>query len=388
MLGNPGAIAFNHQQRNQMYAFVRGNRRGLQDCFWNAALDVTSWQWDDRGSIPGIALTTSPSPVTSRRDENAPEGSLHIFAGGDDGALYERYWDGTAWLDWVNRGSPRSNPVESRPAVASLLARVNGEDPLFYYEVLVFIWSEDRCFRYSRHLDRWDPQPNVPQVVASEPAAIVRYLGVDVLCYVVGGDQNLYGHVSTDSQGVQWASRDLGRPGPAVGVALLNRPGLAQLGQFFRAVVVGEDFNLWAHSWGGRTDQTRGAWSVLGRPPDGVTVVGEVSPIVFRYDGVDYMYNFFRGNNGHLYEARWDGQDNVIWDDFGRPTTGGVNLAATPGGGNAALVSAPSAIRFDDQLDGFTKMYAFVVADDDHLHVCFWDGNTWRWNDLGSNPQD
>jgi hypothetical protein len=125
---------------------------------------------------------------------------------------------------------------------------------------------------------------------------------------------------------------------------------------------------------------------LLGRP-NGVTVLGEVSPVVFNYGGVNYMYSFFRGDNGHLYEARWDGQENLVWDDFGRPTTDGINLAATPDGGNIAVVSAPSAIRFDDS-DGVTKMYAFVIADDNHLHVCFWDGNAWQWNDLGGDPFD
>jgi hypothetical protein len=317
---------------------------------------------------------------------------LNIFAGGDDSALYERYWDGTAWVNWVRRGLPHFEfPVANRPAIASLLAKIEGDDPLFYYEVLVFVWSQDALFRYSRHLDIWNAQPNVPQVVASEPAAIVEYLGANTyaaLCYIVGGDQNLYVQFSTDSQGRQWASHDLGRPGPAVGVARLNRPGLALLLNQFRAVVIGDDFNLWAHSWRGRADNTRGSWSVLGRPPNGVTVVGEVSSVVYLHDGVDFMYNFFRGNNGHLFVARWDGLDSVLFDDFGRPTTGGVNLLTAPDGGDTSVVSAPSAIRFDDQSDGVTKMYAFVVGGDHHMHVCFWDGNAWKWNDLGPDPQD
>ena len=99
MIGDPGAVAFTHNGRNRMYAFVRGNRGGLQDCFWNAAPNITSWQWDNRGTIPGgVALTTSPSPVASRSDASAPEASLHIFAGGDDNAMHECYWDGVAWL--------------------------------------------------------------------------------------------------------------------------------------------------------------------------------------------------------------------------------------------------------------------------------------------------
>lgn len=389
MIGNPGAIVFEHDGRNQIYTFVTGNGGGLQDRFWNAAPGM--WEWDDRGNVPGVALVTSPSPATSRRDANAPEGSLHIFAGGEDNALYERYWDGTAWIDWINHGSPHfNNPVENKPAATGFLANTGGDDPLFFYDVLVFIWSQDALFRYSRHFDSWAAQPNVPQAVASEPSVIVQYLGANTytpLCYMVGRDQNLYVHYATDGTAREWASHNLGRPGPGVGVALLNRPGLGLLGQF-RALVIGEDSNLWAHSWGGKNDGTRGSWSVLGRPADGAAIVGEISPVVFNFGGVDFIYNFFRGDTGKLYEAQWDGQDSVIWDNFGQPTTGGVNVPASPDGGNTAIVSAPSAISFNDQIAGITKMYAFVKGNDNHLHVCFWDGNMWKWNDLGPDPQD
>jgi hypothetical protein len=393
MIENPAAVAFHHEGRNQMYVFVAGDRGGLQDRFWNAA--TQNWEWDNRGSIPGnVALASSPSPVTSRRDDRAPEGSMHIFARGNDDALYECYWDADHWERWVNRGMPHDpdTTVETRPAVASLLARIEGDEPLFYYEVFVFVWSQDKLFRYSRHFGRWYAQPNVPQLVWSEPAAIREDVGANTyaaLCYMVGGDGNLYVHFSIDGQGLQWESRDLGRPGPGVGLAALRRPGLGQLGQF-RAIVLGEDSNLWAHSWRGRIDGTQGHWSLLGRPPNGAAVASEVSPVVFTYEGIDYIYNFFRGNNGHLYVARWDGQNNLIWNDFGRPTTGGDNLPAAPDGGNIAIESAPSAIWFDDQADGLTKMYAFVKAGDNHLHVCFWDANanTWKWNDLGPDPQD
>lgn len=391
MIGDPGAVAFTHNGRNQMYAFVRGNGGGLQDCFWNAAPDITSWQWDNRGTIPGgVALTTSPSPVASRSDASAPEASLHIFAGGDDNAMHECYWDGVAWRGWVNRGSPANTPIQNRPSVANILAWVGEDDEASsYYEVLGFTWSQDMLWRYSRRFDRWSALSEVGKVVGSNPAAIVENLGNSyyVLCYYVGGDRTLYATVMTDRQGLQWATHDLGRPGPGLGIAYLIRPGLAQP-EKFTAVVIGEDSKLWGHSWGGIFDQTRGGWTVLGLPSDGVSVLGEVSPVVFSYEGSYYVYSFFRGSDRHLYEVRWDGKDNAVWDDFGMPTTGGVSIPASPNGGDAPLVSAPSAIRFDDQSDGLTKIYAFVIADDGHLHVCFWDGNTWRWNDLGPDPED
>ena len=109
--------------------------------------------------------------------------------------------------------------------------------------------------------------------------------------------------------------------------------------------------------------------------------------MIFNRDGTNFTYTFHVGDNGHLYERRWDGAESVLWDDFGRPATEMHNIPTGPDVGTTGIASAPAAVAYTEP-GPINKMFAFVIGKDNYLHHCFWDGNSWRWNDLGADPQD
>lgn len=184
-----------------------------------------------------------------------------------------------------------------------------------------------------------------------------------------------------------WMWRDLGQPDPSFEITVTRniRPALASFrGELF-AFVRGSNGSLWAHRWLGWRNGGPGTWVDLGKPPS-TTVSGPSSVVSYNHEGTDFMYVFVRGADERLYVHRWDSGRSNLWTGFGRPTTGGGDVPASPDGGSARVLSAPGALtaRFETT----NRIYSFVRADDDHLHVCFWNGvDTWFWTDLGTPSQ-
>ncbi len=57
--------------------------------------DGSSWhQWDRLGAPRGVRLVGQPAAAA--RDA----GRIDVFAVGDDGSLWHRWWDGARWVTW------------------------------------------------------------------------------------------------------------------------------------------------------------------------------------------------------------------------------------------------------------------------------------------------
>jgi len=117
-------------------------------------------------------------------------------------------------------------------------------------------------------------------------------------------------------------------------------------------------------------------WASQGKPP-GTAITRYAPPSVITYrDGPQRIYAFVAGTNGHLYVNYWNGAQ-WNWADQGTPP--GTTLSLDLAGG-----AAPSAVTFSAA--GLQRTYVFVVGNDGHLYVNYWNGAQWNWADQGTPP--
>jgi hypothetical protein len=176
-----------------------------------------------------------------------------------------------------------------------------------------------------------------------------------------------------------WA--DLGAPSgtqAASGVGLTattyyeTGPGKQRIHVF----VIGDDQHLHVNSWNG----SNWTWYDQGMPSG--TTPWSSSAIAF-YQTPTWrikrrIYAFGSGQNGHLYVDYWNGSA-WTWIDLGTPP--GTLVAQHEG---AISKAAPAAITF---LKGLKqRVYAFVVGENHHLYVKYWNGAKWAWAAQGTPP--
>ncbi len=90
--------------------------------------------------------------------------------------------------------------------------------------------------------------------------------------------------------------------------------------------------------------------------------------ITYKEAGIQRIYAFVRGYNGHLYVNYWDGF-SWLWADQGTPQ-------------DTTVVDYPAAITYSEA--GIQRIYAFVRGYNGHLYVNYWDGSDWWWADQGA----
>jgi len=145
-----------------------------------------------------------------------------------------------------------------------------------------------------------------------------------------------------------------------------------------------EDGQLYVNYWNG----VQWTWSDLGMPlieGNGIgTPVVTPGVITFEVPGfstfepsIRWIYAFTTadnltfGNDANLYVATWNSHDG-IWQWIVQGTNpNAASIAGSPTG----------VITFQE--GGIQKIYAFVVGQDAHLYVNYWDGAQWQWADQG-----
>jgi hypothetical protein len=69
----------------------------LWERFWNG----TTWVWNDTGrNVAGDPVAVSYGNLA---DLDGSDVRMNLFVTGDDGKLWERYWNGTTWT-WADTG--------------------------------------------------------------------------------------------------------------------------------------------------------------------------------------------------------------------------------------------------------------------------------------------
>jgi hypothetical protein len=122
-------------------------------------------------------------------------------------------------------------------------------------------------------------------------------------------------------------------------------------------------------------DGSKWLWADQGIPQGTTKSLSDPVVITCLDHGIQRIYAFARGDNNHLYVNYWDGSI-WKWSDQGTPV-------------GAVLDSRPNTIVYkEDQPDVYQgnlpRIYTFVIGNDHHLHVNYWDGSKWIWKDQGT----
>lgn len=265
---------------------------------------------------------------------------LMVFLIGDDGQLYDKFWDGAQW-QWESQGVPTSyNPnvtlTGSPGVVYQLIAGAVGV-PL---------------------LDR-------------------------VTAFVVGHDSRLYDKFWNGAHW-QWEVAANGgtppNPSKTVPTRLLPSPSAVYQPSLERitAFVSGDgptatsgnetSIQLYDEFWNGK----RWQWETQGAPlgPNKIAVAVS-SPSSVYQSTLDRVSCFVIGD-GELYDVFWNGRI-WQWESQGMPTS---SLTGNP----VRIFSDPSSIYQSSALDRIT---CFVVGEGGSLYDTFWNGRHWQWEEQG-----
>jgi C1A family cysteine protease len=221
------------QNANSLDLFVNGSDGALYHKYW------TGTAWTASTSLGGI-ITSSPA-ATSRSS-----GTIDVFARGSDGVLWSRTTTdgGATWNAWHSIGGQ----IPSGTGPAADAQNANSLD--------VFVQGTDHALWY----DHWDGMTwswkSLGGILTSSPAATSRSSGtIDV--FVRGSDGVLWSRTTTDG-GATWnAWHSIGGQVPSgTGPAVT-----AQNANSLDVFVQGTDHALWYDHWDGTTWS---GWKSLG----------------------------------------------------------------------------------------------------------------------------
>lgn len=192
-------------------------------------------------SITGVFAWSSIGGATTSNAAVASgtPGRLDLVTIGQDGALWHRSWDGTAWQPWSSVGGvPTSGPAAAAPSSGRLDVFVRGADMALWQRT----WNGTS----------WQAWSSVGGVMTSAPAA-VSWSSTRLDAFARGADGSLW-HRYWDGTGWQSWER--------VGGALSSDPGAVTWGSGRLDVFVrGVDGSLWHRAWNGASWQP---WEPLG----------------------------------------------------------------------------------------------------------------------------
>jgi hypothetical protein len=81
---------------DRIIAFSIGGNGHLYDKYWNGS----AWVWEDQGTPPGTSAGNAPAAVYQTSLDR-----IIAFVAGANGHLYDKYWNGSAWV-WEDQGTP------------------------------------------------------------------------------------------------------------------------------------------------------------------------------------------------------------------------------------------------------------------------------------------
>jgi hypothetical protein len=178
--------------------------------------------------------------------------------------------------------------------------------------------------------------------------------------------------------GSQWMWKDLGEPpglwvsgqlGNAVGInraAAVLTYKVGSRPQRIYAFVTADDGHLHAKVW----DGTQWSWQALPGPLGG-SVRGVAGAVTYREGPQQRIHVFVNTPNGGLHMSYWDGSQ-WTWEAQGFPT------GTTP-----SVIEAPGVITYQEGTQP-RRIHAFVLGNDKHLYMNYWDGSQWKWADQGT----
>ena len=157
MTSSPSAVTWLTRQgllcRN---VFLQGIDGKLYERFWHAdnpydiawEVDPYNYAWNgDHGAPPGSTMASAPAAIAWTTSDGTPQ--INVFLRGEDGQLYERYWNSQNWIWNDGHGAPPGTAMASAPAAVTWITpdgepQVNvflrGEDGRLYERFWDFPW--------------------------------------------------------------------------------------------------------------------------------------------------------------------------------------------------------------------------------------------------------
>jgi hypothetical protein len=271
---------------------------------------------------------------------------IDVFVTGDDGQLYDNYWDGSAW-QWANLGVPLgANAVRNPSAVYH---------PTLHSMFVFVIGDNGHLFEWNGVVRQWyDRGKTYPGASLSPPSAVYRSATNQILVFVVTDNEFL-----DYWNGSAWNFTS----GEGLAVPVSQPSAIAQTDIDRVVVFTTEIFNNSSYLrdtfWNGS-----GWFTQNDSPPDPINL-GPPSAV---YTGLDFA--FATGDNGQLYDRHWNGVQ-WVWERLYNP---GPN------------VSSPSAVYW--HFDWFfSQISVFVIGDDGHLYNKYTTDFGWVWEDQ-QTPSD
>jgi hypothetical protein len=320
--------------------------------------DGSTWHWADQGKPATASITDSPATATFV--DGGGNQRLYAFARGSDGHLYVNYWNG-AW-HWLDQGKPAAASVVGTPNVVAYADSAENE------RLYVFARGSDGHLYVNYWNGAWhwaDQGKPTTAPITGDPGA-VTYVGSSaerrIYAFARGSDGHLYVDYYNGS-GWHWA--DQGKPAAAT---VVSTPSVVTYvgssgAQLIYAFERGSDGHLYVNYWNGAWH-----WADQGKPA-AATVAGDPSVITFVDAlGLQRIYAFERGSDGHLYDNYWNGAWH--WADQGKPAA-------------ATVTGDPGVLTYVDGL-GHQRIYSFAHGSNDHLYVDYYNGSGWQWADQGS----
>jgi hypothetical protein len=337
LVGSPSAITFGDPSNPQVRVYALGDDGALKE----SAFDGTAWHWTNLGAPTPTLLTGTPSPVAS------PSG-IDVYVLGTDGHLKLDSFRNGSW-SWYELGSPNGVALAGDPIATS--------DPTTG-DKFVYIRGSDGALKENHRVAAlgffWSNLGKPAGVALDGDPSVVLFDSFTISVFARGTDRSLK---EADWLGVSWNWSDRGKAG---GVPLNGNPNAVfdpTIGAF-RVYLEGtdgalkEDLGLLGIGW---------TWSDLGTA-GGVTLAGSPSAIA----GPSGVSVFALGSDGSLKEDDAS-SGSWVWTDQG--TGNGIPLTGNP----SAVVDTAGDLR------------VYVLGADGSLKEDYSeDAIEWTWSDLGT----
>ncbi|WP_328667185.1 glycoside hydrolase family 27 protein [Streptomyces sp. NBC_00322] len=294
------------------------------------ATGTESSTWTDTGGPTGGIQSSSPAIASGGPD------SSDAFVRGNDGALYQKSWTGTAWStnpnDWTNLGGPTGNTFLGAPAVVSnapgrIDVAVRGTDDQVYHRAY---WGGS----WHAWEDLGGELKGSPAISSGSPNTW------DI--FAQGTDDALWHRGWSGTTLSNWTK--LGGPNSNTFKPASKPAAVSHAPGEIDVVVRGTDDHIY------RLAHRGGTWSTTWEPLGG-TVTGDPAISSVSKDRFDV---FVRGTTGALYQKHWNGSSwQPGWTWLGGPNSNTFKEESAP-----AVVSL-----------GGNQLHIAVRGTDDHTYV-------------------
>jgi hypothetical protein len=335
------------------HVFVECNDYNLW-CRWS---DGSAWHWLNMGKPQGANIIGMVGAVTVMDTPTSPQ-RTHVFVLGNDGNLWCRWSDGSAW-HWLNMGRPSGANIRGlMGAVTVMDTPTSPQRPHVFMEGNDFnLWCRYSDGSAWHWVNMGKPQgANIIGLVGATTVMDGPIAPQRAHVFLAGNDGNLW---CRWSDGSAWHWTNMGRPSGANirgfmgAVSTRNTPSSPDRPHVF---VEGNDYNLWCLWSSGSAWQ----WRNMGKP-QGANIIGLVGVVKVKDTPTspERAHVFLACNDGNLW-SRWSDGGQWHWSNMGRPS--GANIRGLMG-----------AVAARDTPTARDRPHVFVEGNDFNLW-CLWAG--------------